>query len=226
MKAKHLIVCLAFVSGCSTGLLRAQSSASGKALMERVPLRVVGVILAHGVGLGTALILSRPDEGSRGQDLGQSDSFYTYESVLLTGSGKNRSDLYSLSLGGGKMIRPWLAANLKGTTLSLRDGQLDTQGLALELGFRLYPLRSAYWKLYYDSAVGACYTDLEFPRKGTKVNFISSLGLGLLYRIEPGLHWQLGFRHAHVSNAGWIAGDGRNPGFDANGAYTGLVITY
>ena len=226
MKAKHLIVCLALLVSGSASLLRAQSSTANKALMEKVPLRVVGVILAHGVGLGAALVLSRPDEASRGQELGQGDSFYTYESILLTGSGRNRSDLYSLSLGGGKLIRPWLAANLKGTALSLRDGQLDTQGMALELGFRIYPLRSSDWKLYYDSAVGACYTGREFPSNGTKVNFVSSFGLGLLYRIEPGLHWQLGFRHAHISNAGWIAGDGRNPGFDANGAYTGLIINY
>lgn len=223
---KLLLRCGCILAFISCGALQARTAEPGRFIEEKVPLRVFGIILAHGVGLGSALLLSHPDSLSRGEELGQSDVFTGYEPMFLAGSGRSEADLFGLSLSRGKMLRPWLLGNARGWLLNMQDHEPETWGGAMDLGFRILPLRSQNWKPYYDIAVGVVYTGKDFPAGGTKINFMSSFGAGLLYRIEPGMWWQAGFRHAHISNAGWIAGDGRNPGFDANGAYTGFILTY
>ena len=199
---------------------------SGKFITEKVPLRVFGVIVAHGVGLGSALLLTGPDLLSRGSELGQSDVFAIYETQFLTGSGKSLADLTDLNLGWGKMLRPWLEGHAKVHLIAVQERDLDNAGASLDLGFRLLYPQKGDWRAFYDSGVGPCLTDKDFPAGGTTFNFMSSFGVGILHLIEPGLWWQAGFCHVHISNAGWIEGDGHNPGFDANGAYTGFVINY
>ncbi|HNT52273.1 MAG TPA: acyloxyacyl hydrolase [Candidatus Syntrophosphaera sp.] len=221
-KASVIALCVLLLIFARLTPLRAES----RFIEDKVPLRVFGIVVLHGAGLGAALLLTQPDSLSRGVELGQSDVFALYETQLQLGSGRNTEDLIGVNLGLGKMLRPWLESHAKLHLLSLQDRGFVTIGGAFDLGFRLLFPQQGKWKCFYDSGVGICLTQRDFPAGGTKLNFMSSFGAGVLYRVRPGLWWQAGYRHSHISNAGWIAGDDRNPGYDANGAYTGFLLSY
>jgi hypothetical protein len=159
-----------------------------------------------------------------GIDFNQDQVFYVAESMCQTQSG--REEIFSTygSYGVGKMFRPWLAGIVKGNLIEFQSKREHTFGTSLDGEIRLIFLNKDKIKLHYNCGFGVCLTDKEFPANGTKTNFISFFGVGSMFRIAPGVNWKIGYRHVHISNGGLIAGDDRNPGFDSNGIFTGLMF--
>lgn len=204
--------------------LHASGEKNPDILSGKVPAQVLGVILLHGAGIGSSLLLTDRDYSKVFADHNQDQVFNTAESMCQIQSGGEGIYSVSTAYGMGRMFRPWLAGIARASLMEFQSRTQKASGASLEGGLGLIFLNRDGFKIYYDCGFGLCLTDRAFPKNGTKTNFISSFGVGSVLRIAPGVNWKIGFRHIHISNGGLIAGDERNPGYDSNGIFTGLVF--
>lgn len=221
---KNVVMILLILTLCGVGVLRAMDPKNQDILSGKVPAQVLGVIVLHGAGLAASLLLTERNYNPTGLDLKQDQVFQTAESMFQIQTG--RDGVYTIfgSYGVGRMYRPWLAGIMQGSLIEFQGRESRACGVSVEGRARLIFLNLEKISIHYDCGLGVCLTDRDFPAGGTKTNFSSSFGLGSMMKIAPGVSWNLGFRHVHISNGGLIAGDERNPGFDSNGIYTGLVL--
>jgi hypothetical protein len=219
-----LTCCLLFLAVSRIAPLRAESIAEQSLFTDKIPAQVLGAIVLHGAGIGTALLLTDKDLSHKYPELDQDDVFCIYETMYQIEAGSGNADTATWAYGWGKVFRPWLAGILKGSVGEYNSHDIESFGASLETDLRIFLLRKKTWNISYECGFGLCYNDRDFPPGGTKLNFGSVFGLGAMVRLKDGIFWNLGYRHRHISNAGIIAGDDHNPGYDSNGVYSGLVI--
>lgn len=79
--------------------------------------------------------------------------------------------------------------------------------------------------LFIDGGYGLLLTSADFPPGGTRWNFTTRYGSGISITVKPDLNIRAGVRHIHISNGKGI-GHPRNPAYDGNGAYVGLIYAF
>jgi hypothetical protein len=217
------LLALVLISLCLTPLHSLQQE---KMFTDRIPAQVLAAILLHAGGIGAGLIFTDKDTLSIGQELGQDETFTLYEVNHQIRARHPNVYMLENKVGWGRMLRPWLAGSVRGGIMHLDDNGTNTEGLSLEGGIQLFLWRKPSIKVFYDVGFGPCLTNNPLPSGGTKFNFASRFGLGVLFRVHPNVHCELGYRHVHISNGGLINGDNHNPGFDSDGAFSGMVLTF
>jgi len=182
------------------GSLRATEPKTPDILSGEIPAQVLGVILLHGAGIGSSLLLTEKNFEKQYADHNQDQLFSSAESMFQLQSGGEEIFLVSTAYGVGKMFRPWLAGIARGSLMEFQTRKEKTRGASLEGGLGLVFLNKDKLKLYYDCGFGVCLTDRDFPANGTKTNFVSSFGVGSVLRIAAGVNLKFGYRHIHISN--------------------------
>ncbi len=182
-------------------------------------------ILVPVAAFTSVLVLTKPDNESRGKEFGQDALFRIHEGAYQRSYHSDETDVFSGAGGFGKMLRPWLAASVNGHLIGLRDSRTGAYGPMGSICSRWFLYREDTSKLFVDFGLGMVYFDRVFPFGGTRFNFTQYYTLGLMYEVKQGVFWQVGYKHLHVSNGGLIEGEGHNPGFDSNGAFAGFVIS-
>ena len=87
--------------------------------------------------------------------------------------------------------------------------------------------------MFFEYGAGCAHSISRFPltgtgwkadtaRTGTRFNFTTKYSLGAEFQLCKSVLLQLGVRHFHLSN-GNIKGIQRNPSYDGNGLFAGLI---
>lgn len=79
---------------------------------------------------------------------------------------------------------------------------------------RLQPLGWDSIAPYFEAGVGLIYTGLDDYGLGSHFQFSDNVGLGVAFGGQDALHWAIGYRFRHISNAG-LWGD-ENQGLNAH----------
>ncbi|MBN2542084.1 acyloxyacyl hydrolase [bacterium] len=202
----------------------------------RDPLSVPGIldvpawtgVLMQGFALTASLLLSSPEshvENVPGTFRFGSHYYYS-RAGYYQGYHHHHTDVFEGSAGFGYFLRDWLAVGGDFYAVKLRDDRLSTGGIGGKYFIRWHLVRKRKWSAYYENGLGILLTHEDFPPGGTKVNFTPAYGVGFTYKMADHAHMILCFRHYHISNGGLVAGENRNPGFDANGIYSGYHFQF
>jgi opacity protein-like surface antigen len=115
------------------------------------------------------------------------------------------------------MIEPWVAY--------VNDDHAPHKTDSFELGlnaiFFRFVFGSAAWRPFIEAGEGAVYTDLRKQDLGSRLQFTSTVGVGLEYEIRPDLAIGLQGRFRHMSNAGMATS---NPGINTAFGLIGLTF--
>lgn len=108
------------------------------------------------------------------------------------------------------------------------DGDVaDEGGNALAGGagvvFRHHIFQAGETSLFIDVAASLFEASERVPAEGTRWNYATQTGLGIVHGSGPGPNLLLGVRFFHLSNAD-MHGDDRNPALNGVGAYAGVVF--
>jgi len=103
------------------------------------------------------------------------------------------------------------------------DARVVGTGLSGLLRLDIFTFRKN--SVFIDGGLGLVFTSDDFPPGGTFWNLMSRYGAGLSINIKPNMNLGLGLRHIHFSNGKGI-GHPRNPAYDGNGVYLGLIYDF
>jgi len=132
-------------------------------------------------------------------------------------------------------LRDWMSVGAEINTIHFSDNINDTWTFGLRPFARWYFLKGKNLRLFFEYGAGISYSLNRFPltgtgyewdtaRTGTKFNFSTKYGIGTEVKISHKFYLQAGARHFHLSN-GNIKGVSRNPSYDGNGLFLGLLYT-
>ncbi|MBI5503630.1 MAG: acyloxyacyl hydrolase [Deltaproteobacteria bacterium] len=93
-------------------------------------------------------------------------------------------------------------------------GNEDTFEASVVPFARFQPLGWENVAPYFEGGIGLIYTGLDGYGLGSHVQFSDNAGIGLAFGGEDAVHWTIGYRFRHISNAN-IWGDG-NDGLNAH----------
>ncbi len=130
-------------------------------------------------------------------------------------------------------LRKWISAGLGWNLFHFSDKINNTLGFGFRPFARWYPFAFKKAKIFFEYGAGASYSFDKFPmsgtgwesdtaRIGTRFNFTTKYGIGVEIKINKTVSLQSGLRHFHLSN-GNLAGIQRNPSYDGNGFFAGLL---
>ena len=130
-------------------------------------------------------------------------------------------------------IRKWMALGLTINILYFNDDINNTWAFGFRPFIRWYPYQRNKIKLFFEYGAGCAYSISRFPltgtgwkadtaRTGTRFNFTTKYSAGAEFQLCKSVLLQLGVRHFHLSN-GNIKGIQRNPSYDGNGLFAGLI---
>jgi hypothetical protein len=116
---------------------------------------------------------------------------------------------------------------------NFKDGINNTWAFGFRPFMRWYPYQSNKLKLFFEYGAGCSYSLTRFPltgtgweadtgRTGTRFNFTTKYSAGAELLFSKQFSLQGGVRHFHLSN-GNIKGIPRNPSYDCNGFFLGLI---
>jgi len=154
------------------------------------------------------------------------------ETETLYGAQDFDPDMYGVRASVGYYFRDWLSfwVDAEGMLFNY-TGQFSDESLVLGLAvtpkLRWHPLAYGPVTGYVDVGLGLAVTSTSFPTvgnnaKGTFINFTPQLALGITWRINETYLLNVGYRAYHLSNAD-IIGKNRNPGYDGNGYFIGVI---
>lgn len=152
-------------------------------------------------------------------------AYFGYKPPYTSAFQNNTGVLYTL--------RPWMSVGAEFSVMHFSDNINNTNGFGVRPFARWYFARTKRIKFFFDYGAGISYSIDRFPltgtgikpdtaRTGTRFNFITRYGAGAEWRLSNKINLQVGARHTHLSN-GNIRGIGRNPSFDGNGAFIGML---
>ena len=115
------------------------------------------------------------------------------------------------------MLEPWAAY--------VNDDEGKHQTSSFELGLNAIFFRLVYGdaalRPFIEGGEGAVYTDLRKQDLGTRLQFTSTIGVGLEYEVWQGTDLGFQVRYRHMSNAGMSSS---NPGIDTVYGLLGLTF--
>jgi len=155
---------------------------------------------------------------------------------------------WSLEITAHGAIETWnynanhenMAGHFAGVTYGIREGLAvkvasplyyvwqrgtDAYLFGLTWGVRGRLAKKPRWSAFWEFEVGVSEADTYVPPRGTRFNYLAIGGGGLIVRIRPGVHAQVGLRWVHVSNNS-LAGRSRNPDIEAVGPTIGLLYGF
>jgi Lipid A 3-O-deacylase (PagL) len=131
------------------------------------------------------------------------------------------SGLTGITYGLGKGVVLKMATPVYYVWQRGTDGYL----FGLTWGVRSRLLRRPRWSLFWEADVGLSESDTYVPPGGTRFNYLVLGGVGITWRLRPGLHVLGSLRWIHVSNNG-LAGPSRNPDIEAVGPAAGVLVGF
>ena len=116
------------------------------------------------------------------------------------------------------------------------EKQISAHAFGLTPLGRFYPYRSKKIKLFFEYGAGVSISLRNFPmtgtgknadtgRVGTRLNLTSKYGAGIEFDMNKKFLLQYAVRHFHLSN-GNIKGIERNPSYDSNGFFIGVIYNF
>ena len=93
-------------------------------------------------------------------------------------------------------------------------------GGALQSVMRCHFVNYGSWSLFVEAGAGLSYLSKSVPADGTNFNFLLLAGLGLTKQISDSVHFMIGHRWVHLSNA---STQSRNPAYDGKMIYAGFL---
>ena len=99
----------------------------------------------------------------------------------------------------------------------------STAGAGVEVVFRWYAFRDRLLSPYADAGGGGMVTGRPVPVHGTRINFSSSLGVGVGFRLSETVRLSMGSRWNHISNGNLGT---HNPGRDSLYGYMGASLPF
>lgn len=128
----------------------------------------------------------------------------------------------------------WMGVGTEFNLFHFADNTNNTVGLGLRPFVRWYAVNGEKINLFFEYGAGVSYSLNRFPltgtgwksdtaRTGTHFNFTTKYGIGSELRLSERFIVQAGIRHFHLSN-GNIKGVSRNPSYDSNNIFLGLLI--
>ena len=116
----------------------------------------------------------------------------------------------------GFSMNPWIGVRQPVTREG--RGRQSVSAAAVDVFVRWFPGDLGAVHPYLEIADGPSYALERVPSTGTRFNFLSQGGFGVILSRRPGWSWQVGYRLVHFSNAGL----GRhNPSWNFNGLLLG-----
>jgi hypothetical protein len=98
----------------------------------------------------------------------------------------------------------------------------DVLGLGFAGTVRYDLVRVKRSALFIDASLGFLLCTDKFPPDGTFWNFTQRYTAGVSLKIHKKVNLLMGARHLHVSNAGYK----RNPSYDGNGPFAGVMFGF
>lgn len=121
-----------------------------------------------------------------------------------------------------------LSVNVEGLGYSFsQSGIADAQAGGMNILARWYFAHAGDLAFFVEGGAGFVLADHRLNGSdGTHFDWTPQAGLGARLRLSDTISLIGGARFLHISNAGWLHGSDRNPGFDGIGGYGGLLITF
>ncbi len=143
------------------------------------------------------------------------------------------ANMFQNDIGIMYKVRKWITLGIEWNTFHFKDKIDNTWSFGMRPFVRWYPYRGKKMNLFFEYGAGLSYSLDRFPltgtgwkadtaRTGTKFNLTSKYGIGAEFFFTKKLLLQSGLRHFHLSN-GNLAGIQRNPSYDSNGFFIGLI---
>lgn len=127
--------------------------------------------------------------------------------------------VFSASRGNG-----WgVALEMLGTTVKQAPLDAFVGGLSVMLRRRLVDYRSVV--LFAEGGLGASYSTVIVPERGTRFNYLVQGGLGIATRLAPHVGTLVSLRWFHLSN-GSLNGPSHNPDVEALGGRMGVFVAF
>ena len=197
-------------------------------------LRPLELSSAFGFVWGTAsiaacLILTKNDSGfQKGLSIYQETGYSFAYKPPYTNTLQNEAGLIY-------EVRKWMALGFGLNSFHFKDKINDTWSFGTRPFVRWYPYKTKKASLFCEYGAGFSYSLDKFPltgtgweadtaRVGTRFNLTSKYGIGAEVHFNKNLSLQAGARHFHLSN-GNLAGIQRNPSYDGNGFFVGLLYS-
>ena len=135
-----------------------------------------------------------------------------------------RERLAGASVGAFRQLTPRWAIGLETNLFHVRQDPLkDVLLPAVNLLARWTALQFGKTAVFIEGGGGLSYATGEVPNEGTRFNYVSQTGVGLLRPMSPRVDLLGGARWLHVSNNG-LDGSRRNPDIQALGLYVGWSL--
>jgi len=135
-----------------------------------------------------------------------------------------RERLAGVSVSAFRQLAPRWAIGFESDLLHVRQDPLkDVLLPAVNVLLRWSALDLGKTVVFIEGGGGLSYATGKVPSEGTRFNYVSQTGVGLLRSISPRVDLLGGARWLHVSNNG-LDGRRRNPDIQALGLYVGWSL--
>jgi hypothetical protein len=116
-----------------------------------------------------------------------------------------------------------VALEVLGTTVEQRGPDAFVSGVSMILRRRLVEYGRV--ELFAEGGVGASYSTVIVPERGTRFNYLAQGGLGIATHLGEHVGTIVSLRVFHLSNAS-LNGPNHNPDIDALGGRLGLFVVF
>lgn len=133
-----------------------------------------------------------------------------------------RADIGSADVSFDQFVMKNFSLGLQATALGVSQEGDDAFGVSLAVDFRHHPFTWPGGSVYVDGLFGPVETSARVPAGGTRFNFISRIGPGVMLKIDEAEYLMVGARYWHLSNA-QIEGVHRNPAINGVQVYFNIA---
>jgi hypothetical protein len=161
-------------------------------------------VVALAVALSSDRALAEENDGLR-----QGSRMFSFGASYIAGIDE-RADIGSADVSFDQFVTKNLSLGLQATALGVSQEGDDAIGVSLAVDFRHHPFTWNGGSVYVDGFFGPVEMSARVPAGGTRFNFISRIGPGVMLKIDDAEYVMVGARYWHLSNA-QIEGAHRNP---------------
>jgi hypothetical protein len=136
-----------------------------------------------------------------------------------------RADIGTASAAMDWFVLKNFSLGVEVSGLGVSQSGPDTGGAAVAGQFRHHLIRWNSGTAFIDGAFGPVEMADRVPAGGTRFNFISRIGPGVMLKVDQASYLMLGARFWHLSNA-QIEGAHRNPAINGVQVYVGIAHSW
>jgi hypothetical protein len=135
---------------------------------------------------------------------------------------EKRADIGALDVAVDAFVFKNFSLGAELTALGASQSGPESFGVSFAVDFRHHLLRWDGGSAYIDGFFGPAEMSARLPAGGTRFNFISRIGPGVMLKVSDASYLMLGARWFHLSNAE-IEGAERNPAINGVQAYVAIA---